>query len=172
MVAANPALRELGIAAYLGVPVRNQDGYVLGALCAADVVPHDWNAEAVAVLEDFAALVEGEIDLRAEVMRRREAEEMLHLAANATGLGLWWLDSPDGELTCTPACRALAGLAGEGPIPTAVWRAHVHPDDRVQAVARVRAAFEPTGDGRFHARIPPDPAGRRGDLDRFHRADR
>jgi PAS domain S-box-containing protein len=149
VVAANPALRELGIAAYLGVPVRNQDGHVLGALCAVDVVPHAWSAEALTVLEDFAALVEGEIDLRAEVLRRREAEEMLHLAASATGLGLWWLDGPDGEITCTIACRKLIGLAGDGPIPTALWRAHIHPDDRAEAVAKVRAAFDPAGGGRF-----------------------
>jgi PAS domain S-box-containing protein len=149
VVAANPAMRELGIAAYLGVPVRNHDGHVLGALCAVDVIPHTWTPEAVAVLEDFAALVEGEIDLRAEVLRRREAEEMLHLAASATDLGLWWLDEPDGQLTCTVACRTLLGLAGDGPIPTAVWRAHIHPEDRAEAVAKVHAAFDPAGEGRF-----------------------
>ncbi|BAR98186.1 histidine kinase/response regulator hybrid protein [Blastochloris viridis] len=149
VVAANPAMRELGIAAYLGVPVRDRDGQVLGALCAVDIEPHPWSDEAVAVLADFAALVEGEIDLRAEVTRRREAEEMLHLAAAATGLGLWWLNGADGDLTCTAACRTMVGLDGEGVIPTAVWRGHIHPDDRDEAARKVRAAFDPAGDGRL-----------------------
>ena len=149
VVAQNPAMLELGIVAYLGVPVRTPKGHVLGALCAIDVTPRAWSEEALATLEDFAALVEGEIDLRAEVLRRTEAEEMLTLAVEATGLGLWWLDRPDGKVTCSETCRTLLGVPDAAPVAYAGWLARVHPDDRAKADRLLRAAFEPAGEGLF-----------------------
>ncbi|NJL08746.1 MAG: PAS domain-containing protein [Methylacidiphilales bacterium] len=149
VVVQNPAMLELGIAAYLGVPVRTPRGHVLGALCAIDVSPRVWSQDALTLLEDFAALVEGEIDLRAEVLRRRAAEEMLTLAVDATGLGLWWLDRPGGEVTCSEKCKALLGLTNAAPFPYADWLARVHPHDRAETDHLLRAAFEPAGEGLF-----------------------
>ena len=79
----NLAIDDLGVVAYLGTPLRNPDGQVLGAVCAIDGKPRRWKGEDRAALETVAAIATMEIQLRkevaahqrmAEVLRRREAE--------------------------------------------------------------------------------------------------
>jgi GAF domain-containing protein len=67
----NPAVRELGIIAYAGVPLM-LSGEALGTLCVIDTQPRVWSAEEMETLKDLAACVTREIDLRT---RLREAEE-------------------------------------------------------------------------------------------------
>ena len=52
-----PAVTELGVVAYLGVPLITGDGHVLGALCAIDERPRDWSAEQVELLETLARAI-------------------------------------------------------------------------------------------------------------------
>lgn len=61
--------------ACLGVPLCDPSGERLGALCIIDSLPRTWNAEDRALLTDLAALFESEVDLSAEIHRRRLAEE-------------------------------------------------------------------------------------------------
>jgi sigma-B regulation protein RsbU (phosphoserine phosphatase) len=51
--------------AWAGVPVRDQDGRVAGALWVADQLPRRWNATDVAVLEALAEVASSEAGLRA-----------------------------------------------------------------------------------------------------------
>jgi diguanylate cyclase (GGDEF)-like protein len=60
----NRGVDELGITAYLGVPVRSDDGHLLGSLCAIDSEPREWTAEDEAALRDLGELVRDEIALR------------------------------------------------------------------------------------------------------------
>jgi signal transduction histidine kinase len=64
-VQTNAAVQELGVVAYLGTPLRTKEGYVLGTLCAIDMQPRDWSEEALETLQDLAAMVMTEIELRA-----------------------------------------------------------------------------------------------------------
>lgn len=64
LVAANLAVSDLGVIAYLGVPVRAPDGYILGSLCAIDSKPRSWSADNIALVEDMAGVIEHEIALR------------------------------------------------------------------------------------------------------------
>jgi GAF domain-containing protein len=66
----NPAVRELNIVAYAGVPLT-MSGYALGALCVIDLEPRAWSATEVETLADLAACVTSEIELRTRI---REAE--------------------------------------------------------------------------------------------------
>jgi GAF domain-containing protein len=50
----NPLVRQLGVVAYLGVPLTTADGQRLGALCAVDHEPREWTAEDLLVLRRFA----------------------------------------------------------------------------------------------------------------------
>jgi diguanylate cyclase (GGDEF)-like protein len=59
------AHRELGVAAYAGVPLRTSDGQMLGALCAVHTAPMEWTADHIATLEELAAMAMAEIELRA-----------------------------------------------------------------------------------------------------------
>ncbi|WP_206453276.1 sensor histidine kinase [Aurantimonas marina] len=79
LVRDNLAIPDLGVAAYLGVPIRTPDGAVIGSLCAIDHVPRDWTAEDRRAIEDLVAMLGTELVLREEVRFRREAEEQAQL---------------------------------------------------------------------------------------------
>lgn len=62
---ANPMVTgDPNIAAYCGVPLETPDGYNVGALCAIDTSPRDFDPAQVALLAKFAALVVDEMELR------------------------------------------------------------------------------------------------------------
>jgi PAS domain S-box-containing protein len=79
-LARSQAVVELGVAAYLGIPLRF-GGQVLGSLCVADRQPRAWTEDDVAVLADVAGLVMTEIELRADLDTRR------HVAVPSAGHG-------------------------------------------------------------------------------------
>lgn len=64
LVAANLAVRDLGVIAYLGVPVRAPGGHILGSLCAIDSKPRTWSVADIVLVEDMASVIEHEIALR------------------------------------------------------------------------------------------------------------
>jgi two-component sensor histidine kinase len=70
----NLAVRDLKVAAYLGVPLATPDGHVLGSLCAIDGSRRTWSEEDISALRDLASIVMDEIALRTEVKLRRGAE--------------------------------------------------------------------------------------------------
>jgi two-component sensor histidine kinase len=74
LVRDNPAVHELGVQAYLGVPLRARDGHVLGSLCVIDSERRAWSDADVATIRDLADIVMTEILLRQEVSLREQAE--------------------------------------------------------------------------------------------------
>lgn len=63
--ANNPLVTgELHIRSYLGIPLSTPDGYNLGALCALDTKPREFDAIQVQIMTNFAALVMDEMELR------------------------------------------------------------------------------------------------------------
>src|SRR5436189_6219240 len=76
LVQDSPAIAELGVIAYLGVPLITPAGHALGTLCAVDSQPRAWTAEDLAALSDLAALALAEIERRAA---ERETELLLRL---------------------------------------------------------------------------------------------
>lgn len=67
LVRDNPAIRDLGVMAYLGVPIFGPEGQALGALCVIEGRPRDWTAEDVETISDLAKCVTDEIALRASL---------------------------------------------------------------------------------------------------------
>jgi len=72
---------ELGLRFYLGVPLTTSDGFNLGTLNVIDVEPREVSDEEVETLEDLAAIVVRELELRLATRiafeeRRRRAMEM------------------------------------------------------------------------------------------------
>lgn len=51
---SHPAIRELGIAAYAGMPINLDEGHVIGTLCVIDSVPHPWTSEQIESLRSLA----------------------------------------------------------------------------------------------------------------------
>ncbi|MBA2514224.1 MAG: diguanylate cyclase, partial [Solirubrobacterales bacterium] len=60
----NLAVPELGVRAYLGIPLVTQSGKRMGALCTIDGEARTWTAEERAVLEDLAAAASTDLQLR------------------------------------------------------------------------------------------------------------
>jgi GAF domain-containing protein len=59
--ATNPLVDENGIRAYLGAPLVDDGGMVLGTVCACDTAPRCWGPEALATAKSLAAEVAHEI---------------------------------------------------------------------------------------------------------------
>jgi phosphoserine phosphatase RsbU/P len=53
-----------GLMAWAGIPVRDPDGRIVGALCVADHRARPWSSSDVAVLADLAQVASGEVALR------------------------------------------------------------------------------------------------------------
>jgi signal transduction histidine kinase len=87
LVQENLAIPELGIAAYLGVPLFEDDGTVLGSLSVADGKTRSWTEADVTLLQDFAAIAMIELRLRVEIVNRHEAEASLRQAQKLNALG-------------------------------------------------------------------------------------
>jgi GAF domain-containing protein len=81
LVCDHPAIADVGVVAYLGVPLRAPSGAVLGAACVGDSSPREWSAEDIQLLEDLAAWATAEIDRRDRSTECRRLEEDLSAAA-------------------------------------------------------------------------------------------
>ena len=57
----NPAIRDLDVIAYLGVPLITTDGHAVGTLCVIDHKPRLWTTEQIQLLRDLAASVVTEL---------------------------------------------------------------------------------------------------------------
>jgi GAF domain-containing protein len=60
----NLAIRDLGVIAYLGVPLITTDGQALGTLCVIDHEPRIWTQDEIRLVTDIAAAVVTEITVR------------------------------------------------------------------------------------------------------------
>ena len=88
LVCDNLAIRDLGVMAYLGAPIRSADGFVLGSFCVIDSKPRRWQPHDVEMVVEFAGLVESEITSRS-LARERDAtriEREKTFAAMSEGL--------------------------------------------------------------------------------------
>lgn len=69
--AGNAVVDKLNIRSYLGAPVIDDDGVVLGTVCVVDKEAHPWTKEDVAYIKDAAARV-------AEIINRRARQAPGH----------------------------------------------------------------------------------------------
>src|SRR5262249_41355160 len=57
LVQDSPAIIELAIIAYAGIPLITLEGHALGSFCAIDSAPRAWTDDEITILEDLAAAV-------------------------------------------------------------------------------------------------------------------
>ena len=174
---SNPAIAELGVTAYAGVPLLDPDGHRLGALCVMSPVPRDWTDDDLAQLTELAELLTTEMRLRdalrvadgqARALERSEWQARRAAAAlerNARALeeaqtlarvGSWEFDPATRRLTLSAELRHLLGL-DHNPSTLAAFAAAVPADQRADFCERVRRGLEP--DGRWqaeHSIVRPD----------------
>ena len=148
---AHPAVLDMGVAAYLGVPLLSSDGQVLGSLCAATDTPRAWTAADVTTLEGFAASVMTEVALRTALAEHARAAAALRLSeARYRGL----LDAlpvivyeadptpPYAPRYVSPGVEALLGYPhAEWLARTDLWVSVLHPEDRARVLADTERAL-------------------------------
>ena len=65
---------------YAGAPLKSADGFKLGTLCAIDTVPRQFSAEEREILDDLAAIVTDELELRLAMRERsQQAAAIFHM---------------------------------------------------------------------------------------------
>ncbi|WP_326783611.1 GAF domain-containing SpoIIE family protein phosphatase [Streptomyces sp. NBC_00151] len=64
LTCASPAVPDLGVIGYAGMPLTDGAGHVLGSLCAIDTRPRKWTARELELLQDLAAACSAELRLR------------------------------------------------------------------------------------------------------------
>jgi GAF domain-containing protein len=72
-----PELRDTGVVAYAGVPLRDEGGQAVAAFAAIDHAPRAWSEGELALLREFAALAQGELERRAAQKAAREVSALL-----------------------------------------------------------------------------------------------
>ena len=90
----NPLVRDLhsttdlGVVAYLGVPLLTSEGEPIGSLCAIDVAPRKWTDAEIRVVEDLAATVVAYIEARPRPAATSVRAGGLNIAAVAHRTGV------------------------------------------------------------------------------------
>ena len=65
LVRENPAIRDFGFVAYLGIPVFTAEGFAVGSFCVIDTRPRAWSHEEVELLGELTGLL-GSLEKRPE----------------------------------------------------------------------------------------------------------
>lgn len=84
---------EIFYLSFLGIPIVNPDGSVLGVFSVADTRPRRWSRNDIAILTDLAACAVAEIDLRTERRLRQRFEASQKALASEVETAA--ADSPD-----------------------------------------------------------------------------
>ncbi|WP_156522807.1 putative bifunctional diguanylate cyclase/phosphodiesterase [Erythrobacter neustonensis] len=102
---------------YIGVPVRGEDGTVIGALCGISPEPGAFRQDQVAMLEMLAELAEQSIALHTRTRALsnanaglRQQTRIFRQAERAVNIGSWWVDLATRQLHWSDQVFAIAGL--------------------------------------------------------------
>lgn len=137
------------IRSYLGVPIRSDDGTVLGALCAISLEPAAFRPGQVALLAMLAELAEKSIalhvrtrELGAANAALRHSSQIFRQAERAVNVGSWRVDIATNQLQWSDQVYAITGL--EPGISVHVEDAVnlYHPDDRSMVGGALRDTIE------------------------------
>jgi GAF domain-containing protein len=70
----NLAIHDLGVIAYLGVPLITREGHAIGTLCVIDHQPRIWTDEEISLVKDVASAVVTEITMRADQAKQSQMD--------------------------------------------------------------------------------------------------
>ena len=135
LLVENLAIRDLGVIAYAGMPVRSTEGDVLGSFCAIHPEPHEWTEEELALLEDIAQAAVAEIRLRAAAEAERSARERLQAIFDGAGEGIALLDAAGRFVETNPAFLRITGYRREE-LEGRSLSDLAHPDDAAEGRTR------------------------------------
>jgi len=124
--AGNPVVDEIGVRAYLGAPLIDDDGTVLGTVCAVDPSPHSgpdhagWSNRGLETIKQVAQEVLAEIRVRRQVTALIEATTGPVLVTSGQQLEVLYANAAHEHLfgavreLGVPAAQVFADLAAAG----------------------------------------------------------
>lgn len=118
------AVSDLGVAAYAGMPLRDDEGRVLGSLCAIDLEPRRWTDAEIETLHDLADACSAELRLRIHATRAAAAVQEAGAARRAAE------DARDAAQTANDQLALVASI-------TRAVIATFDPDEAVRRLARL-----------------------------------
>lgn len=76
----DPVTIEMGVVAYLGIPMKLQNGVTLGSFCAIDTKPRKWTDEERSVMYELNESLMREIELRLALKQAQSAKDLAEQA--------------------------------------------------------------------------------------------
>lgn len=74
----NPAIEDMAIVAYAGMPLKNKDDLTVGVFCVVDHVPREWSVESQSILREFADLAAAAIEMKVAAVSQVRAVQSSH----------------------------------------------------------------------------------------------
>jgi hypothetical protein len=68
----NPLVNDLGVRSYLGTPLRDNTGMVLGTVCVADFKPRTWDRQLKQVMQELTETLQSEFRLRDSLLAQQQ----------------------------------------------------------------------------------------------------
>ncbi|GAA4969564.1 SpoIIE family protein phosphatase [Kineococcus glutinatus] len=153
-VATLPPVVTGAVGAYLGVPLRGQDGHVVGALCVFSPAPRPWSAADVALLSDLAAAAVTELELSALTVEYEAERLRWQLAIAAGGVGSFDWNLITGVLAWDERLIELFGYdADTFDRSIEAFNARLHPDDLPRVTEALEHAISTCGEYEAEYRI-------------------
>ena len=121
-------LKELGIESYLGTPLRNAKGEVLGILNILHDQPFDKSLNPEALLEIFAGKTAAELQREQVIAELRNSEERYRYLAESIPQLVWTANSEGNVMDVNRRWSEFTGLT-LAQVQTEGWESVVHPDD-------------------------------------------
>ncbi len=142
------------VVAYLGVPLADGEGHVVGTLCVFDPAPREWTETDVATLRQLAASVVTELEFAALTGEYERQHLRWRLAMDAGGVGTFDWDLRTGELVWDEPLMAVFGYTAadfDGTITA--FNRRLHPDDLPRVSEALRACIDGVGDFEAEYRV-------------------
>jgi PAS domain S-box-containing protein len=149
-----PPVRSGRVGAYLGVPLRGDDGEIIGALCVVDVAARAWTETDVATLEQLADAVVTELELAA-LLRQYEADRLRWgLAIDAAGVGTFDWNLTSGRLLWDDPLIEMFGYdVTDFEESIAAFNARLHPDDLPRVTEALQTCIATCGEFEAEYRV-------------------
>jgi PAS domain S-box-containing protein len=150
-----PAVTSGQVRAYLGAPLIDASGFVVGALAVYDPIPRAWSDDAAELLQQLAASVVAELELSAAQSAVGTSMVRLEVALAASSIGIWERDLRTDSGFWDKRCAAIFGLddATEVEPFDRMLLERIHPEDQATVEQAMHTAVEERGQFTVETRI-------------------
>jgi GAF domain-containing protein len=149
-----PPVTSGQVGAYLGAPLTDRNGEIIGTLCVFGPEPREWSEPDVTTLRRLAEAVVTELELTALVREYQGDRLRWGLAIDAAGIGTFDWDLVTGRLAWDDQLIEMFGYDVEGfDQSIEAFNARLHPDDLQRVSEALRGCIEACGEFESEYRV-------------------